>query len=328
MEHSMNGKQPAPGPDVVPGTVDTAQAEAFLMGRFGPAIRDVTPIGYGEWSRAYAYRHGDDEYVARFGRYAEDFAKDRRAARYGSAALPIPKVTEIGEAFGGAYAVSRRALGDFIDDLDGTGMRAVLPSLFATLDAARQVDLSATAGYGGWDVDGVAHQETWRSTLLAVAGDESADRIVGWREGMARSAAATQAFQEGLDRLNSLLPYVPEDRHLIHADLLHFNVLVDDDRISAVVDWGCSLYGDFLYDIAWIVFWSPWYPAWRGIDFQAEAARHLRATGLDVPRFEERVRCYQLHIGLDSLKYNAFKQRWDELDAVARHVLTVARGER
>jgi len=328
MEESMNSKQPAPGPVAVPGAVDAARAEAFLMGRFGPGIRDVARIGYGEWSQAYAYRRGDAGYVARFGRYAEDFAKDHRAARYGSTALPIPMVTEIGEAFGGAYAISERAFGGFIDDLDGAGMRAVLSSLFATLDAARQVDLSATRGYGGWDADGVAHQETWRAALLAVADDESADRIVGWRAGMTRSAVATQAFQEGLDRLHSLLPYVSEDRHLIHSDLLHFNVLVADHRISAVVDWGCSLYGDFLYDVAWVVFWAPWYPAWRGIDFRSEAARHFREIGLDVPHFDERLQCYHLHIGLDSMKYNAFKQRWDELDSVARQVLAVARDER
>lgn len=324
----MNSEQPAPGPVAVPGAVDAAQAEAFLISRFGPGIRDVARTGYGEWSQAYAYRHDGGEYVIRFGRYAEDFAKDRRAAQYGSPALPIPMVTEIGEAFGGAYAISERAFGEFIDDLDGAGMCAVLPSLFAALDAARRVDLLATQGYGGWDADGVAPRESWRAALLAVAEDGSADRIVGWRSGMMRSTVATQAFQEGLDRLHSLLPYVSEDRHLIHCDLLHFNVLVADDRISAVVDWGCSLYGDFLYDIAWIVFWGPWYPAWRGIDFKGEAAHHFRTIGLDVPDFEERLRCYQLHIGLDSLKYNAFKQRWDELESVARQVLAAARNER
>lgn len=324
----MNNEQPASVPETPPESVNAAQAQAFLISRFGPGIRDVARIGYGEWSQAYAYRHDDGEYVARFGLFAEDFTKDRRAAQYGSPALPIPMVSEIGAAFGGAYAISERAFGGFIDDLDGAGMRAVLPSLFAALDAARQVDLTATEGYGGWDADGVAPRESWRAALLAVADDESADRIVGWRERMTRSAVANRAFQEGLDRLHSLLPYVSEDRHLIHSDLLHFNVLVAGDRISAVVDWGCSLYGDFLYDIAWIVFWAPWYPAWRGIDFKGESARHFREIGLDVPHFEERLRCYQLHIGLDSLKYNAFKQRWDELDSVARQVLAVARDER
>lgn len=323
-EFAMTDAQRSP----TPTGVDAAQAHAFLLSRFGPEVGDVTRIGFGEWSHAYAFRRDGDEFVVRFGLFGEDFEKDRRAARHGSRALPIPLVTEIGEAFGGAYAISERAFGDYIDDLDGVRMRATLPSLLAALDAARLVDLAGTEGYGGWDANGTALHSSWREALLAVAHDQAADRIVGWRKRMALSPTGIPAFEQGLDRLRSLIACCPDDRYLIHSDLLHFNVLVADDRISAVVDWGCSLYGDFLYDIAWLVFWAPWYPAWREIDFQGEAERHFRAIGLDVPHFAERLRCYQIHIGLDSLKYNAFKERWEELEAVARQTLLVARGER
>lgn len=320
----MSSDQPASAP----ASVNAAQAEEFLVSRFGPEVQDVTRTGYGEWSQAYAFVAGDADYVVRFGAFGEDFAKDRRAARYGSSMLPVPAVTEIGRAFGGSYAISERAFGDFIDGLDGTRMRATLPSLFAALDAAREVDLSGTVGYGGWGADGTAPYPSWRAALLAVAGDESADRIRGWRERLMQSSLATGAFEKALDRLRSLVGVCPEDRHLVHSDLLHFNVLVADDRISAVVDWGCSMYGDFLYDIAWLVFWAPWYPAWREIDFEDEAARHFEAIRLDVPHFAERLSCYQIHIALDSLKYNAFMGRWEELEAVTRRTLAVARGER
>lgn len=310
-----------------PTAVDVERAQAFLDRRFGSDVRDVTSVGYGEWSRAYGFRHGPVDCVVRFGRYSEDFTKDRRAGRFGSSALPVPVVTEIGEAFGGAYAISERAFGDFIDGLDGARMRAVLPSLFTALDVAREVDLTGTTGYGGWSADGTARYPSWRAALLDVGSDATADRIHGWGARMAASAPGSAPFDEGLHRLHSLIDHCPEDRHLVHSDLLHFNVLVADDRISAVVDWGCSMYGDFLYDIAWFVFWAPWYPEWRGIDFKAEALRHFRTIGLTVPRFAERLRCYQIHIGLDSLKYNAFMERWDELETVARRTLALARDE-
>ncbi|MGH2557980.1 MAG: phosphotransferase family protein [Thermomicrobiales bacterium] len=324
----MGADQQTSPPNSVPGGVSAAQAEAFLVARFGPAIQDVTRIGHGEWSTAYAFRRDGADHVARFGAYIEDFAKDRLAAQYASRDLPIPVVNEIGNAYGGHYAVSERAFGDYIDDLDGERMRATLPSLFAALDAARQVDLSATTGYGGWDAGGAAPNASWRATILDVAADRPGDRTNGWRQRLAASAVGAGPFDEALDHLQALIQYCPDERHLIHSDLLHFNVLVADDRISAVFDWGCSLYGDFLYDLAWVAFWAPWFPAWRGIDFSHEAARHFAAIGLDVPNFEERLRYCQVHIGLDAQKYNAFKGNWDELAATAERTRKIAKGDR
>jgi hygromycin-B 4-O-kinase len=318
-----------PGANSGPATTPVdAAAEAFLLGRFGHDVRDVAPIGYGEWSRAYGFRHRGDDLVVRFGQYAEDFEKDRRAADYRSGALPVPLVTEIGEAYGGHYAISARAYGGFIDELDGDRMRSVLPSLLAALDAMRSVSLADSTGFGGWGADGTAPHPTWRAALHDVDSTATNDRLPDWRERLARSPTGIGPFEEALDGFRMLLPFCPDDRHLIHSDLLHFNVLVaDDDRISAIVDWGCAMYGDFLYDVAWFVFWAPWYPAWAGIDFRAEALRHYERTGLDVPHFEERLRCYQLHMGLDSLKYNAAMGRPDGLATVARRTLAVARGE-
>ena len=316
---------PAATPDGAGGVTPT-QAATFLVARFGPDIRDVIPIGRGEWSRAFAFRYGDADRVARFGAFLEDFAKDRLAARYASRDLPIPNVIETGEVLGGYYAISERAFGDYIDELDGARMHATLPSLFAALDAARGVDLSTTTGYGLWDAEGTGAFPSWREALLGVGAERPGARVHGWRERLAASPIGTGPFDEALGHLRALVPFCPEARHLIHSDLLHFNVLVAGDRITAVVDWGSALYGDFLYDLAWFAFWSPWYPAWHGIDFRREAEDHFATNGLDVPHVSERFRCCQIHIGLDNLKYNAFKGNWDAVEATARWTVAVARG--
>ena len=115
---------------------------------------------------------------------------------------------------------------------------------------------------------------------------------------------------------------MPEERWLIHRDLLHFNVLVADGAISGVMDWGCATVGDWLYDLAWLTFWAPWYPAWRGIDFAEEAAAHA-AIGLDVPSFAERLACCQIHIGLAGVT-SAFTARWELLAATAARTMQLA----
>lgn len=324
----MDAEQPEPLPLAAAAgaswVVSDAQAAAFLAGRLGLEVGEVTPVGQGDWSRAFGFRRANVEYIVRFSALEEDFAKDQRAAGYATRALPIPPIIEIGAAFGGFYAISERVAGGFLDTLNLEEMRGLLPALFAALDAARRVDCSGSRGFGGWGADGIAPHPTWKAALLDVAIDRPTDRIRGWREQLAASPTGAGPFEWAFSRLRALVDFCPEERSLVHSDLLNRNVLVSGNRISAVLDWGSSIYGDFLYDIAWFAFWSPWYPAWQGIDFEQEALRHYEAIGLAVPRFDERLRCCQLHIGLDGQVYNAFRGRWAELEAVSRRTLEVA----
>jgi hygromycin-B 4-O-kinase len=310
-----SSEQPPPGaPGRWPAAITAADVEAFLTARFGRAVDAVAPIGRGEWSRAFAYRRGGGDYVVRFGALDEDYRKDQFATRFRSARLPIPAVIEVGATAGGYYAISERAFGDDLDALDGPRLRAALPSLFRALDAIRLADVSAGTGYGQWGADGAAPAATWRAALLDQLTDRPGDRTHGWRARLVTEPARAARFDAALDAFLPLAEHVPDVRHLIHSDLLNANVLVAGDRISAVLDWGCAMYGDFLYDLAWLNFWSAWYRAWEGIDFRAEALRHYRAIGLDVPDFERRLRCYEAHIGLTGQAYQAFTGRWDEFD--------------
>ena len=315
-------KEPNVAESKPPAGVTSSAARRFLEERF-PDVARVEPIGHGAWSRAFAFHATGRDLVARFGAHGEDFAKDRFAARFASPALPVPDVIETGEALGRYYAVSERRFGGFIDELDGEELRALLPSLFATLDAMRAVDLSGASGWGMWDGSGNAPHASWRDALLRIA--EPNDRLPGWRERLASSPTGLGPFEEAYARMEKLIRFAPPERHLIHSDLLHFNVLTRDGRITAVLDWGNALFGDFLYDLAWFVFWSPWFPAWHGIDFAAEALRHYDAIGLGVSHFQERLACCQLHIGLDSMAYCAFTGNLAQLDEVAHQTIAIAR---
>ena len=297
----------------------------FLSRRAGSnGVEAVTRIGIGQWSKAFSYRTRRDgrEYIARFSALDEDFLKDRRAMAYRSDDLPVPTIVEIGEAFDGYYAISERVVGEFIDNLDEASMRRVLPSLLAAWDAARCVELADTRGFGVWRGDGSGPHPTWRAALLAVEDDPPDGRIHGWRQQLSRSAPGARAFERGYQQLRDLVDACPEERHLVHSDLLYYNVLVAGDRIVAVLDWGSSLYGDFLWDLAWFTFWQPWY-AWPSIDFVLETRRHFADIGLDVPRFAERVRCCELAIGLEGMAYQAFRERWTDVEATARRILAV-----
>jgi hygromycin-B 4-O-kinase len=83
-------------------------------------------------------------------------------------------------------------------------------------------------------------------------------------------------------------------------------VLVDEDKISGVFDWGCSLYGDHLYELAWFEFWAPWHPNLNISTLRSELEQRWQEVGYTPADKEARLMACYLHIGLDHLAYNAY----------------------
>jgi hygromycin-B 4-O-kinase len=298
--------------------VTDAEARRFVCDYYGRRAGDVHLLGAGEWSRAYVLFLDGREAVIRFGDHVEDFRKDQVMAAYSCAALPIPAVIEIGAAGDGYFAVSERAVGEPLDGLDGTGMQAALPSLLAALDASRAIDVSAATGYGIWAPDGTGPAASWAQALLG-ASQETA-RVPGWRAALAASPVGVRPFEQAYARLRELAENLPDQRHMVHGDLLNRNVLVRRSRVTAVIDWGNALYGDWLYDAAWLIFWWPWFPQWQGIDIGAELERHWDQQGASPPGVRHRLQACLVHIGLDAMAYSAYRGRWDDLARTASQV--------
>ncbi len=303
---------------------DVKATGAFLRSRFGTGVTDVVALVSGAWSNAFAYRHAGQAWIIRFSAIEEDFRKDQRVVRHASFDLPIPRVVEVGTAGDGFYAISERLTGDVLETIDGSRLRRLLPSLMRTLDAMRRADVSDSTGYGGWGADGVGGYPSWRAMLLDAATDRPSQRTHGWRSRLAASPTGDGPLVEAYGVLASLADDLPGPRHLIHADLMNRNVLVAGDRVSGVFDWGCAMYGDFLFDLAWIDFWAPWSPAWTGIDIVGAALQHFDAIRLDVPLFASRLRACQIYIGLDGQAYQAFKGLWSDLERTAARTSVVA----
>ena len=296
-------------------TLSTAEVTAFLKMQLGGDVCAVAPIGKGDWSQAFSLTHDGAEQVVRFGAHVEDFAKDRYAARFSAPDLPVPRVLAIGEGLGGYFCLSERAHGEHLDRLEAAAMQRIAPAARRMLGALRDTDLGGSTGFGGWDSAGNAPHTTWAGYLLQV--DTETERVHGWHARLEESPTGIAPYREALAYLEAHVDRCPDTRHLIHNDLLHYNVLVADDRISAVVDWGNALYGDFLYDLAAFTFYAPWFPAMEGIDWAQGAGA--------IPNFEVRLRCYHAHIGLDGMAYSAFTRRWESLAEVAARTLRLIR---
>ncbi len=279
----------------------------FLSSHLQVAITDIAPTGFGEWSQTFIFSAHEQRKVIRFSAFDEDFKKDRFAARYASPNLPVPPVEEIGQAFGLFFAITPFVEGQMIDHFSAAEMQSSIPALMSLLNALREVDGSQTRGYGGFGADGNGTILSWHDYLLNMTADTPESRLQGWKEHLAKNQEAEQLYWQGRQRLVELVPLCPEDRHLIHNDLLHFNLIMRDNHVAAVIDWGCALWGDFLYDLAMFTTWQFYYPAMAEIHFAEEARRSFTAKNVPLPHFYERLQCYQIHLLLDSLAYNAWK---------------------
>jgi hygromycin-B 4-O-kinase len=243
-------------------------------------------------------------------------------AAHSSADLPIPRVVEIGEARGYQYAVSERAFGAVLEELDASAMSRAFPSVLRMLDALREVDVSGSIGYGGVIRGGDGDCASWHDHLRRV-GEDPPGPTHGWRARLATRADAERAFDKTYTGFAALVSSMPEVRHLVHSDLLYGNVLVADDHVSAVFDWGCAMYGDFLYDVAWLSFFAPWFSGLDAVDVRRAVREHHDAIDLVVPDFDGRMRCYEAHVGLASQAYQALIGDWEELDRTARRTAAV-----
>ena len=292
---------------------DTIQ---FLQEKMNGEISELSLMSGGHWSQAYSFVHDHKKYVLRWCYSSETFEKDAAASLFSCEAMPIPQLTHSGSHFDTYFAISEFAQGEFIDRLAAEELHQTLPALFDLFDALKNADLTKTTGYGGWDKNGNGSNKSWKEFLLEVNHDYYTD--------LANSSVGAKAFDQLYEQFSALVELCPEVRELIHGDLLHYNLLVSDTKISALIDWQCSIYGDALYDVAWFIFYEPYFPQFTKINLCQKLLAHVTARSTDTSNLKARLLCYQLHIGLGSMLYNTFRKDWKLVQEDAAYTLKLS----
>jgi aminoglycoside phosphotransferase (APT) family kinase protein len=242
---------------------------------------------------------------------------DRAAMAFAQPGLPVPEVLQVGEAMGRAFAISVRHHGRFLETIrpdEASAARAPVGRLLAALRAApAHPDLPISWFPDPSQPDG----STWRGWLREGLVDDPKQLVSGWRAALAADPELDRLYAACERRIGELLEACPERRDLIHGDLLHQNVLIDEraEKITAVFSWKCSVRGDCLYDVAWLTFWAPWHAGIAALDLWPRALDALS------PRDREdaawRHHCYELHIGARHLGWSAWTRDPESLAAVA-----------
>jgi hygromycin-B 4-O-kinase len=286
--------------------VELTDAAEFLSQHFSGGVSNTEFVGAGAWSRCFGFRRNGNDYVVKFGAHLQDFERDMWAGRFASETLRIPVVSEIGRAFDGWFVIATRAYGTAWEKLDSETLSKAIPSISEVMVALVESDISDTVGFGNWDITGNAPFPSWSDFLASVGSDAPERRVHGWKAALAASPIGMATFDYGYGLMMELASNLPSMRVLVHNDLFNRNTLVEKNRTTGVLDWGCSLFGDPLYELATLVFWSTYHPAIHASDLIDVVKTRLKNCSLTISHFEDRLRCCAIHIGLEHLGYNAF----------------------
>lgn len=300
--------------------ISLSETEQFLVGKYGNDVSAVQPLGEGAWSYAFTFQIGDVKHVIRWANIPDNFYRDAFAHSFSTDDLPIPPITEIGQVNNNFFAISPFVSGNFLEALSPSDLETASLSVITVFRALRAIDMSTSTGFGFWNEDGKARYDSWKAFLLDDGNESNESLTRGWRETLENSEMGMVSYNILWNKFQSLIEYCPNDRGVVHCDLVNKNVLVDDGKVTAVLDWGSAFFGDSLYEIAWIKFCEPWFPEAKNINLVERLIEDFKKDpNANTTNLEQRLLCYQLRIGANEIAHNAFRKNWNTAQFIAEH---------
>jgi aminoglycoside phosphotransferase (APT) family kinase protein len=254
-------------------------------------------------SQAFTFiRKDEKKYVLRIGKNEIDFLKDQYAyQRFTSEDIPIPKVYDIGR-FGESafYCVTEFVEGIVSDQLSNEEMAACLEPQLQSIANLFQVDISGTTGWGEIDIhtnNGTC--STWKEWVTndITCLDESF--LKASLKGSGLDDVLFDKFKtQFFDNMNQLDEPV---RGLVHGDLGFDNIIINNGKVAAFIDWADVGYGDWASEFTRLHFW---WPGRYGDIFEFAKTYNFDTTNLD-KRFKACMACRALTTLNFAFKHNS-----------------------
>lgn len=274
----------------------------FLLQQMHTEIDSLQKLSSGMFSQAYSFVADKKEYVFRLNKHEKDFKKDIYAYRNFGNKLLIPKILKYGKFDDELYyAITLKCKGVTHDKVKNP--ESILPEIIKTIEAMRAIDVTSHYGFGLLNEDGQGQYNSWREAVTSFYNHKFPNIEV-------------KKFIDAavLGKMFDLLEFIPETKYLVHGDFGFDNLIIDDDKIAGILDWAESKYGDFLYDVAWLDFWS------NDIKYAQAFKNYYVMHEIEIPNFDERVECYRLHVGLSGLILAAYLDNKQDYEKITRRL--------
>lgn len=268
-----------------------AEIEAIIRNHF-PSSKSIRQLNGGLVSQTRYFEDDQDRYVFQVGNRLEAYKKEEWVYRNFNSRLPLRKVLEIHESEGGlSYAISDFIEGSKLFDLNSQEQLDIVPSVMNILEVLESIEVSGSKGYGRYDSTGYASYPSWLDFVSAVYNEA----IYNWSS-LEEKGLDADVVNNAIRELKAHIGSVSLSRTcLVHGDLGSFNLLGKDGRISGVIDWSLSMFGDHVYDKANILFWNE--------DKLQPLVKRISDKYITSAETKEKIYCYMLRIGLEEI-YN------------------------
>lgn len=271
--------------------------QRFVSNKLGENV-ELNPVVEGIDSQVYSYSLSGKEYIVRINSNLEGFRKDDYAySHFKNDVIPIPKVIDYGKYNDiHYYCISEKANGITFEDSKEEVVEKLLPDITKIMIAINNIDISNTTGFGIFDSEtGNATFNSWQEYLFDILNEEK----YHWEDIKRKDYIDSNLIDDMVDEFKRLIPYCGNKRKLRHGDFGSNNMLVDNDKFTAVIDWDCAGYGDPLHEVASAHFWSTW------LMCMDKTSKYYDSIFANEENYNERILCYQLHIGLTEIYENA-----------------------
>jgi hygromycin-B 4-O-kinase len=262
----------------------------------------VEPLEQGQIASTFVCTIGGDQLIVQFNKpnMATSYRKELFfGRRFAEAGIPVRQVVGSGTHDGLVYTVAKKVAGRSLSDLEPAVYRNALPSVFQTLLALESLDVSDTTGYGWFDERGNAPYDSWLGHLCQVREEEPGAFYGNWHEMFERTFLDRKTFETYYEKMATICESLNVPRLLVHGGFGYDNVLVEDDKVSAVLDWQDARFGDPLMDIAYMDFWP------SGFDLLDLYESFCNERGIVHSQYRERISVCKLYNGIDAMRFFA-----------------------
>jgi aminoglycoside phosphotransferase (APT) family kinase protein len=186
------------------------------------------------------------------------------------------------------------------EKLSDNQAEAAFSSIEGTFAKIFTADISSSSGYGEVDVQtGNAPHSSWKAALESWRGRfySTSDAIgINKLKDRAKNIGLAPYLADGFfAQFTENLPFASEVRRLYHGDPGFNNLIVHDNKVSAVIDWAQMGYGDWMRDFARLDFWWP--------DRHGNVENFAAKYNLDIEHLPERKALYWAVNALSTIEF-------------------------